>query len=316
MDKIAVLMATYNGEKYIKEQMDSLLAQTYQDFVCYIHDDGSIDSTVSLIDYYTKLYPSKFFKLDGNSCGGAKLNFFYMMKRMTEYNYKYYMLSDQDDIWLPNKVEESIKRIKEVEKECNSTSVPLLAYCDASVADKDLKVKYDSFEKASGKNGYHNEINYLLAENVVAGCTCIFNRSLLELSTIPVNYKNIYMHDWWLALIASSSGKISFIDKPLMLYRQHGDNSVGTSSRTSLDRKINRAKKTLSLQIFRDARCDIQLRVRQAGELIKLPIIINKKEIVEGFAAFYEKTKLQRMKFMYQNKIYRNCRTWLWIVCA
>lgn len=312
--EIAVLLATYNGEEYISEQLDSLLAQTYQNFVCYIHDDGSTDGTPSIIKEYTKKHPDKFIGLTYEKSGGAKNNFFSLMRKMEKREHLYYMFSDQDDVWMPEKIQILADEIKRISKD--NPHRPSLVFSDLCVTDNQLKIKYDSFLRASGKNGTRTDFNFLLAENVVAGCSCIFNRALLNLAVVPVDLQNVYMHDWWIALIASAYGNIKYIDRPTVYYRQHDDNSVGTSARNSLNRKIDRIKKTLTLRIFFDAHNDVMARSRQAKELEKIKLPSQYSDIVSEFASFENKNKITRVKFMRNNRIYRNVRPWLLVICA
>ena len=112
---ISILLATYNGERYIAGQIESVLAQTYQDFKLYICDDKSTDGTYSIITEYAARYPGKIIATQNEvNSGGAKFNFLNMM---VEFNDDYIMLCDQDDVWLPNKVEVSLKKITEMESE-------------------------------------------------------------------------------------------------------------------------------------------------------------------------------------------------------
>ena len=109
---LAILLATYNGEKFLPEQMDSLFSQTYADFVIYAHDDGSTDQTVGILRQYEKKYPEKLVILEYEPQGGAKNNFYSLMQRIDA---DYYMFCDQDDVWHPEKIEKTLKKILELE---------------------------------------------------------------------------------------------------------------------------------------------------------------------------------------------------------
>ena len=224
------------------------------------------------------------------------------------------MFCDQDDVWMPEKIQILADEIKKISQD--DPHSPSLVFSDLCVTDSQLKIKYNSFLRASGKNGDRTDFNFLLAENVVAGCSCIFNRALLNLAVVPVELKNVYMHDWWLALIASGYGNIKYINRTTVYYRQHDDNSVGTSARNSLSRKINRIKKTLTLRIFVEAHNDVMVRAKQAKELKKINLPCPYGDIVSEFANFENKNKIARVKFMRNNRIYRNIRAWLLVICA
>ena len=106
---IAVLMATYNGETYLEAQIESLLKQTYRDFIVYAHDDGSKDKTMQVLEKYVEQYPDKFRLLRYAALKSAKKNFFSLLKKVEA---DYYMFCDQDDIWLPEKIENSFRLLK------------------------------------------------------------------------------------------------------------------------------------------------------------------------------------------------------------
>ena len=219
-ESVAILLATYNGEKYILKQLESIKEQTYTHFVCYIHDDGSTDETIEIIrafcmgDYRFKL-------IDGPRCGGAKDNFFFLMNCIDDE--KYIMFCDQDDYWFQEKIAVCLDAMQKNEKK----NEPVCVYSDLEVVDEDLNTICRSFYTYSGKRPLKNDFTSLIMNNVVVGCTMMINRPLLNISLKRADHQLIYMHDWWLALIASASGKMIYIDRPLILYRQHTDNSVG-----------------------------------------------------------------------------------------
>lgn len=217
---VAILMATYNGEEYIFEQIDSIIKQTFQDWEIFIHDDGSKDNTVNIIRHLIDIYPNKIHLLDGPSTGGAKNNFFYLMKKIDA---DYVMFSDQDDIWLNDKIEKTLIRMKKIEK----NGSPCLVYTDLKVVDNNLNIISEKMSIYQNFNTEKKSVGEFLCDNNVTGCTVMINRKLKELATKVTNYEPIIMHDWWLALVAAEFGMISFVEDSTILYRQHGDNSVG-----------------------------------------------------------------------------------------
>lgn len=218
---IDILLATYNGERYIKDQLDSLLNQTYKNFRVVVHDDGSNDNTLDIVrDYMLHTNLQIFILEDGVKCGGAARNFFHLLNYSDA---EYVMFCDQDDIWYSNKVELSLKRI--IELESVKENIPVVVYTDMMVVDESLSVISDSMHEYQ-KLHKSPSFQELLVRNPVTGCTMLVNRTLLSFFDTPPD--DIVMHDWWLALLCKKNGGVlSLIDAPMMLYRQHGGNSVG-----------------------------------------------------------------------------------------
>ncbi|MGN8738914.1 glycosyltransferase family 2 protein [Bilifractor sp. HCP3S3_D3] len=223
MPNAAILLASYNGEKYIEEQLKSIQKQTYRDFRCYIRDDGSSDHTVEIIKSFVKEDPEHFILITTESVRhGSKYNFFELINYyMRSCNEEYILFSDQDDVWLPEKVAVEIEQI-------SSTDRPALAFCAQEIVDKKLVPAQNSIHK--NMKDYNKFPNSLTYRNVAAGCTMCVNRELL-LKAIPVvSPDDFVMHDWWLMLVAAYLGRIIYIEEPLMKYRQHGNNVLGADS--------------------------------------------------------------------------------------
>jgi glycosyltransferase involved in cell wall biosynthesis len=225
IEKIAevdILMATYNGEKYLDAQIQSILKQTYQHFRILICDDHSKDGTKSLIEKYLKDHPNKIFKIDTPVNLGAKGNFSFLMEHVSA---NYIMFSDQDDLWIEDKIAKTLNQMKILEK-LHGQNLPLLVHSDLKVVDKDCNLIDSSFWKYSNLKVYsYHKTNRFLIQNVVTGCTMMMNRNLCELAH-PVPQES-FMHDWWIALVASTFGKIGLVNEPTILYRQHGSNTLG-----------------------------------------------------------------------------------------
>ena len=148
----------------------------------------------------------------------------------------YYCFCDQDDVWFENKIEISLREIKKLEKE-HPKQFPLMVFSDLLPVDSKFKHLSDSFYTISRMNPSKN-INHLILHNFVVGCTMIFNRKLLDIShKIPRCER---MHDSWLALVAFACGETFYINKPLILYRQHNKNVFGVSNSTSLKVLLNK----------------------------------------------------------------------------
>lgn len=220
-DKIAILMATYNGEKYICQQIDSILSQTCKDWELYIHDDGSTDNTIAAVESYVEKYPDKIHLIDGKSTGGAKYNFFYLFGQVEA---PYYMTCDQDDVWLEKKIELTYDKMLTIE---DKADVPCLVYTELRVVDSELNTIADTMSEYQSLDCHKRTINQFILQNSVTGCTMMVNRALRDKMLRITDIDNTIMHDWWAALVAAQFGKTAFIDEPTILYRQHGDNSLG-----------------------------------------------------------------------------------------
>ncbi|MDR3021801.1 MAG: glycosyltransferase family 2 protein [Clostridiales bacterium] len=219
---IYILLASYNGEKFIEEQLRSLLAQTEQNFILFVNDDKSTDNTYKILQEYSKMYPEKIFATqnDTNS-GSAKHNFF---KLMTECKSDYVMLCDQDDIWLPDKIEKTLKKMHELEHKY-SKDTPIAIRTNLTVVDENLKIIKKSMWTKIRQINRNINLRTVLGCNVITGCTAMYNRALADL--IFGNPKYFIMHDYWLALIACAFGKVGSLLQPTILYRQHANNCVG-----------------------------------------------------------------------------------------
>jgi glycosyltransferase involved in cell wall biosynthesis len=232
---ICVLLSTYNGEKYIKQQIESLLDQSHKNICILVRDDGSSDETISLLSAYpVEIIP-------GNANIGPAKSF----ELLLEYALKntdctYFMFCDQDDYWERDKISLSLMAIKELEK--NNDHRPLLVHSDLAVVGENLELISESFWEYQSINPAKNGFNQLLMQNTATGCTMIFNRCLAE-TVLPVPNGAI-MHDWWIALVASYFGEIRYISKPLVKYRQHTSNAVGAKKNSA----INGVRRVLSYE--------------------------------------------------------------------
>jgi glycosyltransferase involved in cell wall biosynthesis len=219
---VDVLLATYNGGRHVAEQIESILGQDYTHSRIVVRDDGSSDGTMAIIRKFVRQYPEKIRLLD-DSVGnvGSAGNF---LRLIESSDADYAMLSDQDDVWLPNKISMTMEAMRENEEKYGQ-STPILIHTDLRVTDVNLSVISDSFWKYQKISPDCDAINRLLVQNVVTGCTVMINRSLISL--VRPASSGMIEHDWWLALIAASFGKIAYVPKPTILYRQHGMNIVG-----------------------------------------------------------------------------------------
>lgn len=293
METVEILLATYNGEKYIRQQIDSILNQDYKEWVIRACDDASKDATYEILLEYKGRYPDKFVvHKNETGFGSAKLNFMNLIKNSTE---RYVMCCDQDDVWLPNKISLTLEEMKRNEAE----NTPVLVHTDLKVVDAELNVKSESFFKYSKLNKYPT-YRELLIQNFITGCTMMMNKPLVELLKEELNMSNILMHDWVAALVASGSGKLGFVDCPTMLYRQHGVNSVG-AKQYGLALFIAKLKNS-------EIRKSLEDTAKQAGELAKAyegKMHKAQYELTRAYANIFEQNKAKRITFYWKNKVFK-----------
>lgn len=291
-DKIAILMATYNGEKYICQQIDSILSQTCKDWELYIHDDGSTDHTIAAAESYVEKYPDKIHLIDGKSTGGAKYNFFYLFGQVEA---AYYMTCDQDDVWLDKKIELTYDKMLTIE---DKADVPCLVYTELRVVDGELNTIADTMSEYQSLDCHKRTINQCILQNSVTGCTMMVNRALRDKMLHITDIDNTIMHDWWAALVAAQFGKTAFIDEPTILYRQHGDNSLGALGINKLSYIVRRVWQ--KKQIQESMRLG-RLQAREFAKTYNLP----DDSLAVRYAALEGKSRRVRQRFYKENDMYK-----------
>lgn len=288
---IDILMATYNGELYVAEQINSLLEQTYTNWKLLIRDDGSKDKTLGIIEEYIKKYPNKI-ELIKDEKGGlrAKDNFIELLNYSKS---EYVMFCDQDDVWLPNKIEITLKKMKEIE--CG----PTLVHTDLKVVDSKLNIISESMRKYQKIDPNAKEYNSIILQNNIVGCTMMMNKSLIEIS--KGSYPNGIMHDWIIGIIASIMGKIEHIDDATVLYRQHGKNHSGANKY-----KLNIISKIKKLSKLKEKREELYKTNYQLSDiLLEIKIEDNKlnKKLLE-YVELPKKGLIYRKMWILRNKFY------------
>lgn len=208
--KISVCIATYNGEKYIQQQLESIISQLELDDEIIISDDGSNDSTLKIIRSF---HDRRITLLEANF-KNPTYNFENALNHAKE---KYVFLADQDDIWMPEKLNTMIYYLQTYD----------LVLSDNQIIDKNGQKLHDSFfalnHSKAGK--FHNII-----KNSYIGCCMAFNRNIL-LKSLPFP-ADIPMHDWWIGMVAESCGKPCFIPEQLVLYRRHSSNASESAGKS------------------------------------------------------------------------------------
>lgn len=221
MEKINILMATYNGRRYVAKQIESILNQTYQDFRLIISDDCSTDSTPKILEEYEAKDSRIEIYYHGEN-QGVVANFEFLIGKVRS---EYFMFSDQDDIWEPDKIEKTLKKLEDENLD--------LVYTDLSVVDSRLNVIAPSYWSLKGLDyriKKYNNFESLYLNNFVTGCTMLVKSKWInEFLPLPKDSKYI-LHDYWISLVISQSGKIGYVDEQTVKYRQHGNNRIGSKT--------------------------------------------------------------------------------------
>lgn len=285
MSTIAIVMTTYNGENYVGQQIDSILASTFPDFEIFIYDDGSKDNTMSVLRGYESQYPTKVHVVQNEVNLGVTINFLNALSRTTT---DYVMLCDQDDSWKSNKVAVTLKRMRHMEAQLGKET-PMAVFTDAIVVDKDLNTIRSSFFCSSHLNPYKTDLPHLLMENKLIGCTVMVNAALRKVVMSHPLPKEARFHDWWVALIASSLGKIGYVNEGTLLYRQHGGNVVGNTGFLSYF--------TNRISSLHNQKVALHSLQRQAEEFLNVygDVLSEKnKKIIQCFANLNQKNFIQK----------------------
>lgn len=219
---IAVLLAAYNAERYLEEQIESLLVQTNSDWTLYVRNDGSTDDTEHIIEKYCERFPDRIIQVDkGGDNLGCRGCFFRLIEVVES---DYYMFCDADDFWLPEKIELSYNLLKEKENKYPNTA--LLVHTDKVVCDEKLNIIAPSWWRAVGLNpDLFHKLLYIPVSPVVGGATSIFNKITRDYC-LPLP-QDAPQHDCWIPMQTAKYGQIFALHNPLILYRQHGSNAVG-----------------------------------------------------------------------------------------
>ena len=282
---VTVLMATYRGKQYLEQQLDTILAQTVPVRIL-ISDDGSDDGTREMLENYAGWYPEQVFLHHRTQhTGGAAGNFFWLMQEaLKDEKNEYIFFSDQDDVWLPEKI-----TLQVAEAAKHPQEVPLLVYTDLKVVDENLNVQHESMIRTQSDHA-NTELIQELTENTVTGGVAMINHALAELWTGQENHA-LLMHDLYLALLATAFGKLIYIDQPTELYRQHSSNVLG--ARTLRKRVKNWVRPHILFAKYWNL---IESSQEQAKNLLDLPVSSQTKEIIENFVTIMDVPLRERLR--------------------
>jgi glycosyltransferase involved in cell wall biosynthesis len=263
---VSIAMATYNGSRFLREQLDSIYAQTFKNIEVVVCDDCSGDETPRILEEYRIRHGLKY-SINKTNLGFIK-NFEKAIKLCSG---ECIALADQDDIWLPEKIETLMQYINGVSLVCSDASL-----CDenGAVFAKSMK-KYANIPAVSGK-----PTELLIFRNFVTGCTSMFKKELLE-KALPIP-EGAGSHDWWFALVASKLNGIKYLDKQLVLYRQHGMNDIGAKESPGFLEKMKEVKTKFQKKAF-----EKEIRNLRAMKTLFL-LSEYEKKIIDDRTLFYE----------------------------
>lgn len=294
---IDILMATYNAANFLEEQLDSLLNQTYRDWHLIIRDDVSTDNTVEIIKKYIEKYPNKISLFNADINLGAMANFNELLKLSTA---KYVMFADHDDVWLDDKISITFEKMIALEK-TSAIGAPILVFTDKSIADANLNITHKSSVRAEKFDVKRLTPQRLLVQNVASGCTIMINKPLLTLcGSIP---KEALMHDHYIMLLAAFFGKIGYVDKPAMLYRQHSRNEIGAKSvgLAYFMKKLTESPAAIKSRFMKN--------IDQADALLKKyskELSEENRQILENFIRLRTANRPEFIRIIVQNGFYKS----------
>ncbi|HGD6357212.1 TPA: glycosyltransferase family 2 protein [Streptococcus agalactiae] len=286
--KVNILMATYNGEKFLAQQIESIQKQTFKEWNLLIRDDGSSDKTCDIIRNFTaKDSRIRFINENEHHNLGVIKSFFTLV------NYEvadFYFFSDQDDVWLPEKLSVSLEAAKH-----KASDVPLLVYTDLKVVNQELNILQDSMIRAQS---HHANTTLLpeLTENTVTGGTMMINHALAEKWFTP---NDILMHDWFLALLAASLGEIIYLDLPTQLYRQHDNNILGARTMDKRFKILREGPKSIFTRYWKlihDSQKQASLIVDKYGDIMTVTDL----ELIKCFIKIDKQPFMTRLRWLWK----------------
>lgn len=288
--QLQILLATYNSSRFLREQMDSILAQDRRDFELLIRDGGSDDDTLDIVGEYQRKYPETVRFLEQKPSSALE-NFTALLAASTA---PLVMFSDHDDVWKPEKVRVSLEKYREMEVEYGS-GTPIMVFTDSEVVDDELNPISPSMLRYQNINTHELTLNRLIVQNVPSGNTMLVNRALLDIA-LPVPSAAV-MHDHWLTLVAATMGKFGFLDIPTVSYRQHTDNIYGAFRYTlpAFLRKLRLGREKIRARFQQNIDQAVEFGVRHAGSLNK-----RDSEMLEALKTFQSRGFWGRRRILWK----------------
>lgn len=290
MNTLKIILSTYNGEKYLNQQLDSLFSQTYENFEIIARDDGSQDKTLEILRSYDITI------IDSKENLGAKGSFGELLEYAVQNSdADYFIFCDQDDVWEDDKIEKTLAKMYEME--IKYPDMPLLVHSDLKVVDEKLNIIDNSFWKYEHIKPKVNNLNRLIMQNTITGCTVLINKQLAGLA-LPISSDAI-MHDWWIGLIASKFGKIGYLDEATILYRQHGNNDTG-AKKYNLSYIVDKFKQLKNINLNKNMLQAKVFLTRFREQLDNDTIIM-----LEEFIDIKNKSFVKKRKILIEHKLFK-----------
>ena len=286
-DKVGIIMTVFNGELFIADQIDSLIQQTHKDWVLYVRDDGSTDDTLEIINRY--MSKDTRINLVEDSFGNLKIKRSQtILLNLTQENY--IAFCDSDDVFFPTKIAKSLAKLKEIE---TSNKIPSLVHTEAVIVDKNLNTIK---QKHIGNHGKRNNINGIILANSVSGSSMMINKSLKDEVLSKINQFNFPMLDYHIALTADLIGVRAFISEPLLKYRQHENNEVGSVGTL---KQMSKQKSSYTLSLL----SGLSMYPLIKNEYSKIYTTkVNKKILDDYFYLFEGTSRVKKLWIFFKNR--------------
>lgn len=301
MSRIDILLATYNGARFLPEQLASLASQTLADWRLLVRDDGSRDASLDIVRAWAAgvEQPVEILE-DGRKGLGASQNFAALLARSDA---AYFAFCDQDDVWMPDKLEVMLAELQRAELRAGIAR-PIVAYSDLRVVDGALRPIAASYREFSRRPRLlpGRELRQVMMHNVVTGCASLGNSAARE-KALPVP-AGASMHDWWLAMVAAGLGELVRVPQATILYRQHGANTLGANANDPLSQlryvlKSGPEAIARSRKLLADTQAQAEAFVRHFGA----QIAAEDRDILAAYAALPQEGLLSRKAFFMKNRI-------------
>ncbi|HUR91705.1 MAG TPA: glycosyltransferase family 2 protein [Gemmatimonadaceae bacterium] len=284
---VLIVLAAYNGARFIGAQIESIRAQTWREWRLLVRDDGSSDATLSIVRHFAeKDHRITVLEPDGLRAGPWG-NFGILMQHGVAAGCEYLLLSDQDDVWVPDKIERSLMVLQAREK-ARGHAGPVLVHSDLKVVDDELRPIFASY-RAHQRVLYDRvePLRTLLLHNAPMGCTIAVNRALMDFALpLPAQVP----HDWWLAQCAAATGDVLDIPDALVLYRQHGGNVVGSTAARTLLRRVLGNPVTSVPRLLRSFRAGLRQATELSRRVSEKPAAVppSRASAVHAYAAAFQ----------------------------
>ncbi len=285
--KVIIIMSTYNGERFIKQQLESLLNQTYPSDII-IRDDGSSDNTVDILHDYAKHHSCIYLYKDKLGHKGLRESYFILLKEAMHYSPEFICYADQDDVWLHDKTEKLIHKLLITE-----TKKPALVFSDVEVVDEALNLIHPSLSELQQLNNNSDiTLKKLLFYCPALGCTIMLNKPLFELINSMPGYGQSLNHDKWALVLACIAGKIIYLPESTVKYRQHSANTVGAM--------LGIKRKTWSFKNINFLKLRYQTALYQAQDISKIPFLSSKeKRLLAQFTKLFAGKYIHRLRYYF-----------------